>query len=141
MASGSGGKAGSLLLVLLLLVGAAGGNYYRNWRAEQAEPETRPLSGYETAGLEKLAEAYRTEIRALQAQLDRTGHAQARDRGFIDEQVREFERVQRSAARKRELTGDIAQREARLRDVEQELALRKQRGSGLQVHLRRLVGI
>lgn len=141
MASDSGGKAGSLLLLLVLLVGAAGGNYYRNWRAEQAEPQSRPLSGYETAGLEKLADAYRTEIQALQAKLDRTAHAKARDRGFIDEQVREFERVQRSTALQRELTADIAQREARLRDVEQELALRKQTGSGLQVHLRRLVGI
>lgn len=138
--------AGKLLSVLLLLlaVAAAGGfNYHRNWKAEQQEQGNRPLGGYPTAGLESLADGYRAEIAALEARkagASELAH-EARDRTFLSERVQEFEKVQRSSARIRDLNGELGQREARLREVEQELEYRNRvESGGLQLHLSRLIG-
>ena len=137
------GKLG-LVLLLLLALGAAGSwNYHRNWKAEQQEQGNRPLSGYPTAGLEGLAMGYRAEIEALEqvAASARRQTSEAQHRTFLSERVQEFERIQRSSARIRDLNGDLRQREARLREVEQELEYRNRvESDGLQLHLSRLIG-
>ena len=137
-------RGGAQVAVMLLVLGglAAGGawNYRRNLAAEQAAEAARPLSGYSTADLEALAAAYRQEIEAYEARYaSRRGQrAEARERAYFDEQVREFEKVQQAANRTRAAGGDVAEREAALRDVEAELASRGPAESEWQIHLRRL---
>jgi hypothetical protein len=144
MATGeSGGKFKLLLGVLVVLMGLGAFNYYRNWKGEEAEQGPRPLASYDDVGLTQLADAYRAEIEVLQRRQDAArgqGNA-ARGTEFIGEGVREFERVQRSSQRVRGLTGELAEREARLRDIEDELAHRQRiETQGWQLHLARLVG-
>lgn len=137
-------SGGAQVLVLVLIVGGlvAGGawNYQRNLAAERAAEAARPLSGYSTADLEALAAAYRQEIAAYEARYakSRGQRAEARDRAFLDDQVREFEKVQKASTRTRAAGGDVAEREASLRDIETELASRGPASSQWQIHLRRL---
>jgi hypothetical protein len=137
-------SGGAQILVLLLIVGGlvAGGvwNYQRNLAAERAAEAARPLSGYSTADLEALAAAYRQEISAFEARYakSRGNRAEARDRAYFDDQVREFEKVQQATTRTRAAGGDVAEREAALRDVEGERASRGPASSEWQIHLRRL---
>jgi hypothetical protein len=137
-------RGGTQVAVLLLVLGglAGGGawNYKRNLDAERAAEAARPLSGYSTADLEALAGAYRQEIEAYRARYEsrRGQRAEARDRAFLDDQVREFEKVQQAATRARAAGGDVAEREAALRDVEAELALRGPASGEWEIHLRRL---
>jgi hypothetical protein len=136
------GASGILLLVLIGLVGVGGWNYYTNWQREQQEQGPRPFASYADADLEALAEAYRSEIEGLQ-QLDASARARRRDAAdspFMHERVAEFERIKRTSERIRNVTGEIAEREARLRELEQEIAYRKRLAGGLEVHLHRLTG-
>jgi hypothetical protein len=122
------GGASTLLLVALLIgaIGAGAWNYHRNWQREQESRASRPLAGYATEDLEALAEAYRGEVKAGAAKYDhaKQGRAQSRDRAYFDEQVQEFEKVQRASNRTREVGAQLAERETSLRAVEDELAQR-----------------
>ena len=64
---------------------------------------------------------------------------QVRDTAHIGEGIREFERVQRSSARVRDLATAVAEREARLRDIRAEQEQRAAAGGGMGMHLRRLL--
>ena len=137
-------RGGAQVFVVVLVLGglAAGGawNYRRNLEAERAAEAARPLSGYSTDDLEALAAAYRQEIQAYEARYaSRRGQrAEARERSYFDDQVREFEKVQQATNRTRAAGGDVAEREAALRDVETELASRGPASSEWEIHLRRL---
>jgi hypothetical protein len=135
------GAAGLLFLIVLAAIGAGAWNYHRNLELERASRATRPLAGYTTADLEALADAYRSEVAARSARYQgaQKQRAVARDRAYFDEQVREFEKVQRAASRSRDVGGDLAEREAALRDVEQELAARASEAGGWEKHWQRLV--
>lgn len=132
------------LLGVLALAAIAGGawNYRRNLALEEASRAQRPLGGYDTTDLEALADAYRGEIARRSAQWDgaRGQRATARDRAYFDEQVREFEQVQRAASRTRAAGSALAEQEAALRDVEQELARRGSAPSDWRLHWQRLTG-
>lgn len=135
------GRGQLLLLIVLLGLCAAGAwNYRRNLAAEQAAASVRPLAGYATEDLEALAEAYRSEIAAYDAryQKQRAARVQASDRAYFDEQVGELERVQRNARKIRAAGSQVAEREAALRDVEEELAVRGPERAEWQLHLERL---
>jgi hypothetical protein len=135
-----GAQIAVLLLVLVGLVAGGAWNYRRNLEAERAAEAARPLSGYSTEDLEALAAAYRQEIQAYEARYaSRRGQrAEARERSYFDQQVREFEKVQQAASRTRAAGGDLAEREAALRDVEAELAVRGPALGEWEIHLRRL---
>jgi hypothetical protein len=137
------GRALLLLVVLCALAGGGAWNYHRNWTAEKAAEEARPLSGYDTADLEALADAYRQEIRREGARYEKSrgARAEARDRAYFDEQVQEFEMVQRQSERAREAGARLSESEAALRDIEAELGRRGPRESEWQAHLRRLTTI
>jgi len=137
------GRALLLLVVLCALAGGGAWNYHRNWQAEQAAVAARPLSNYDTADLEALADAYRQEIRSDAARYEKSkgSRAEARDRAYFDQQVQEFEKVQRAAGRSREAGARLSVSEAALHDVEAELAARGPAESEWQVHLRRLTSL
>lgn len=138
-------QAGGALVVLLgaiLALAAAGAwNYHRNLRAEAAAEAARPLSGYATADLEALAAAYRQEIEVHAARYAaaRARGSEARDRAHLDQQVREFENVQRRSAATRAAGAALAEREAELRRIEEELQVRGDRRHGWDQFLARLL--
>jgi hypothetical protein len=135
---------GSVFLLLVIVLGAIGAgawNYHRNLELERASRAARPLSGYSTEDLEALAEAYRSEVAARSARYDgaKGQRAEARERAYFDQQVQEFEKVQRQAGKTRDAGGELAVREAALRDVEAELATRgSDATSEWQIHWKRL---
>ena len=59
----------------------------------------------------------------------------------VGEGVREFERVQRSAKRLRDLTTEVATREARIREIEEEQQFRSATANGAALHFKRLTGL
>ena len=142
MASGAGSKLGIVLLLLAVLGAAGAYNYHRNYQIELQEQGARPLSGVDDAGLEALADAYRQEIAAYesrQAAVRRSQTAPAAQGQLIGEKVQAFERVQARSRQLRDLTTEIAQREARLREVEQEQSYRAR--DGMALHVSRLISI
>jgi hypothetical protein len=128
-----------LFALLLALSSVAALNYERNVRAENAE---RPYHVYGDRDLDRLIAAYREEV-----ERSKSKHRSAREgaagpgRGqAFDERVRDFERAQRAGTRQRDALGDLAEREAMLRDLENEK--RARRGGGdLALFLRRLVAL
>jgi ketosteroid isomerase-like protein len=136
-------KTGMLVLLLAALCALGGWNYWRNLQREQAEQSARPFAGYHDADLQALAAAYRSEVETLRKRYEATRKArpEARRQALVGDGIREFERVQRHSAREREATAELAQQEARLHDVEKELAYRAEMGSGWTLQLRRLTRI
>jgi hypothetical protein len=145
MASGGGSKLGMALLLLIALGGLGGFNYYRNLQAESQDEAQRPLAGYDDAGLAALAEAYRVEIETLQARragMRRSADPSAAKGAFIGDNVKEFEKVQRSSQALRDLLGEIAERQGRLAEIEREQQFRAgSAGGGMELHLQRLFTI
>jgi hypothetical protein len=129
-----------LLIALLALCAGGAWNYHRNLQAEQADEAARPLSGYATEDLEALADAYQQEIdtHAARYARSREARAEAREHAYFDQQVQEFERVQRGAVKQRDAGAALAEREAALHEVEAELARRGPVRSEWEIHLRRL---
>jgi hypothetical protein len=134
-----------MVLVALLLLIVVGGayNYQRNMQAEKSEQGARPFKGYATDDLSALRDAYDQEVAAY----ERTYAARQRQRvratnsGAMNQQVDQFERVQRNSAALREATADVAEREAQLRAIERELELRLALGGGFSLHIKRLTRI
>ena len=135
------GAAGTVVLGMLLVALAAAGtwNYLRNVRAE--EQVFRPYASYSDANLTALQEAYGAEAEQLRARYERARGTAAgvRDRELLGEQVREFERVQRVSHQVRELGAQLSEREAALRDLDDEQAQRERDRDALAVFLRRLL--
>ena len=138
------GQAGVVLVLVLLgivvLAAAGGWNYHRNFEAEQRAASARPLHGYSTGDLEALADAYRQEIAAHAARYasQKTKRSEARDRAYFDEQVHEFENVQKHSSRVREAGAELSVREADLARIEAELRARGGVESDLDRQLRLL---
>jgi len=143
---GRDGRASAgLLLLIVLAAGAAGAwNYRRNLAAEQAERAKRPLSGYATADLRALADAYRAEVGKLSGRYDaaRQQRVGTAEHAFFGDQIDEYERVRRASGKRREAGAALGQKEAALREVEQELQARAgEDGTGWRLHLHRLLGL
>lgn len=141
------GQAGrtvtTVLALLVLLVGGGAWNYHRNLQAEQRDDRPRPFAKYETTDLEALRAAYAQEAESSRQRY--TAQSARRQRasgeGLMDERVREFERIQRTSDRLRELRADVAEQEARLREIDAELLRRSGAASGMALHLQRLLTI
>ena len=135
---------GALVLVLVAIVAIAGAgawNYRRNLQAEEARNAARPLHGYSTSDLEALADAYRQEIAAHagRAKAQKQTRAVAKDRAYFDEQVQEFEKVQKQAEAQRRAGADAKVGDVDLARVEEELRTRSGAESELDRHLRLLL--
>jgi hypothetical protein len=130
----------ALLLLLVGLVGAGAYNYQRNLKAEQAREAKRPLHGYAKADLEKLAAAYRQEVAKQSAryQAAKGTRSGVRNHELLGAQVNEFERVAKESDAVREIGAVLSEREAALKDVENELQQRTDLDP-TQVFLRRLL--
>jgi hypothetical protein len=137
----AGGALVLLLAVIAALAGAGAWNYRRNLAIEEQQAQARPLSNYSTADLEALAAAYHQEIEAHSSRYaaSKSQRAEARERAYFDQQVQEFEKVQRHAARVRDAGAEVSVREAELKRIEEELAARSGGDAGWDRHLRLLL--
>jgi hypothetical protein len=139
-----GGGGGFLLLVILVIAGGLGGwNYQRNLTLEDDNEGSRPFQGYSDTALVDLAEAYGEEAdildRKYQASLERrTGVRE--NNGLMMEKVAEFERVQKIGDSIRVATSKAADSEARVRQIRDEQAWRRNQ-NGWKLHLVRLTSI
>ncbi len=123
---GGGGKAIVLLVLLAALGGYGTWNYQRNVEAEKAEP--RPFGSYSDADIEALVQAYQQEIAVYHKRWEQASRQSVtvRDVGHTDQRVREFERVQGIARKKRALTSELAKRHVALEQLNAEQAKRAQ---------------
>lgn len=134
------GKASQKLLLALLiaLLGGFGAwNYRRNAAADEAVP--RPFRSYAEADLGTLADAYERELDGYAKRLESASGGAVRVSGgrLLDEQIREFERVQRLSRTTRELTARIREHQASLGEIEREKRLRAEERQVWRHFLRR----
>jgi len=138
-------EAGSSLVALLLLLAIAAGagawNYRRNIEAE--DDVYRPFKGYTDEALADLAEAYETRKKSDKKHLDRASSRRisAQEKAYFDQQVREFERVQRAHASKQEVTARMAETNTTLKLLKEEQGLRASESDRLALFLKRLLTI
>ena len=109
-----------LMLLLALLCGVGTWNYRRNVEAEAAVP--RPYRTYSEAQIDQLIAASRASLQGLVARYEKvSGNSiQARDQGFVGDQIKEFERVQSMSRSVRGLGYEISETEGLLRELEAE---------------------
>ncbi|UCE85176.1 MAG: hypothetical protein JSU66_12600 [Deltaproteobacteria bacterium] len=132
-------RSTKMLLALLLIAGVGGAfNYQRNVAAEARQ--LRPYRSYSDADLTALLAAYRADADQLAERYVAAKQARSKVRsgGLIDEQVREFERVQQRGAQVRDAGAQISMREADIADMEREMRLREQEQNRLMLFLRRV---
>ena len=134
------GRAMIVALLLLTIGGAGGYNYHRNFLAEQAEQGARPFKGYARQDLVNLGQAYGLQVEGQRGEYDRLAsrRLQGRSGDMLDENIADFERIQRASDRKRVVAGEVAGNQARLAEIEAELAYRDYTNSGLALHISRL---
>jgi hypothetical protein len=143
VAQGKGKTSIGAVLVVLLALGAAGGwNYHRNYEAEVAERGPSSFSGYSSESLEALRVAYQIEIDGVAGEYQalKSKRTQVRAVSGVGDGVKQFEKVQRSANRLRDVTTGLAANEARVRDIDKELRYRNDTAGGFAVHFKRLTG-
>ena len=132
---------GAGVVEVVLDEGAAGtGDHAADLVRVDGVAAARPLHGYSTGGREAPADAYRQDVatRADSYAAQKTKRAEARDRAYFDEQVNEFEKVQKHSTRVREAGAEVSMREAELARIETELRARGGVESDLDRHLRLL---
>jgi len=134
-------KSGQVVLLLFLLGILFGGgtwNYKRNLAIEESEP--RPYRSYSTEQLDSLRAAYQQEVDA-HTQRYRTASSrkvQIREGGFIDEQVDEFERVQRISQNTRAIADQYAKNQVQLDEVLAEMSRRNSESDSWKLFFKRL---
>jgi len=103
MAGGSDVRTGQIVILLVILCAAGGWNYHRNTQIEDAVP--RPYRGYSDEELNQLISAYQDEVEIQMARYRNSTAAKkvtVQDGGLLEEQIDEFERVQRLSKKRRE---------------------------------------
>ena len=136
-------SSGAVALLAIALCGLGAWNYHRNYQAELAESGPNGFSGYDDASLESLRLAYQSELEAWRREYEapQSSRTTVRKTEGVGEGVEEFERVQRFSQRRREVATAVASREARVREIEEEQALRGSAMKTAALHFERLTGI
>ncbi len=119
------GNALPSLLMLLALIGGVGAwNYHKNVALD--EQEYRPFRRHSDEALHQLIDAYENERdEDKKAYLEISGRrASAKTKPMLDEQVAEFERIQRHGLRTRELRNAVAGHQATLKELKKEASRR-----------------
>ena len=132
----AGSGVAGLLLVLALLVGAGAFNYHRNLQAE--DQEDRPYRGYSDEELETLLGAYEGRKDAQSARYESSSRrVNAQGKAYFDEQVREFERVQRVHRRAAQRRDELAGTQVVVKQIKKELAKRESERDKLALFMKR----
>lgn len=133
------GGSTKLLLALLVLLGVGGAYNYQRNLAKEAK-QLRPFQNYTDADLETLLAAYRADAEGLSKRYQglSQGRPEVRGGGLIDQQVRQFERVQRRGEQVREMGAALSMREADIAQLEREVRLREQARDPFGLFLKRV---
>ena len=133
------GGVGLLAVLLLLLLAAGAWNFHRNLAAERAVH--RPFRSYDVAELEALAGVLQSSSQAQADRYETAAHRRAvpGTKGYFDEQIAEFERVQRVGEAKRRAQRELAGSRVTLRLLEEERAHRVREEKPVAVFLARLL--
>ena len=139
--SQAGGSVSLLLVLLLLLVGGAAFNYHRNVQAENAEP--RPYRGYSDQELDDLLAAYGDRKERQTARYTATARlrVEAKGKGYFDEQVAEFERVQTAHKAKAEARDLLAGTQVVVKKILAEQRKRDSERDKMRLFLRRAFSV
>jgi hypothetical protein len=131
----------ALLLLLVIAAGAGAWNYRRNAVAE--DNDYRPFRGYTDEAIEQLIDAYENQHDDRSQRLDRaTSHnVKIQGKGHYDEQIREFERVQRVSRNTRALRDELAESQTSLKLLREEAAKRAAERQKLRIFFKRLLTI
>ena len=139
------GRVRPLVLGLVAVVALGTWNYQRNAEADRDDPRAAPFARYGTQDLYALRDAYRGEVEAGRRVRDERraelggASAAVRRPSSLAPGIENFEASQARAGALRGATADLAQNEARLAEVEAELAHRQDGVWKLRLHLERLV--
>ena len=139
MASGSDARAGQIAILLVILCAAGGWNYHRNAVIDAAV--LRPYRGYSDAELDQLMSAYRDEV---EVQMERYRNSTAskkvevRDAGLLEEQIDEFERVQRLSKKRKESAYQVTENQILVEQLAQEQVTRERDRPIYKMILRRV---
>ena len=132
-----------LIIVLVLVAGLGGWNYNRNLHLESSQSSNRPFMGYSDGDLEQLAKAYEGEAAILErnykASLAKRDGVRTSE-GLISDKIEEFERVRDIGNQIRIATAESAERDARIREIHDEQAWRRNEGQA-KLHLKRLTSL
>jgi len=136
-----GSSIPQLLLLLVLLVGGAAFNYHRNLEAEAQED--RPYRGYSDQQLEDMLQAYEGRKEQQSARYESTAgrRADARGKAYFDEQVQEFERVQKVHAARDRARDQLAGTQVVVKKIRAEQTKRASEADKLMLHLRRAFSV
>jgi len=134
----------SLILLLLLLVIAAGAgawNYRRNVALEQ--DGYRPFRGYTDEAVEQLISAYEDQHEQSSKRFDTVANrnVKVQGKGYLGEQVHEFERVQRISKNTRAVRDELAESQTSLKLLRKESSKRASERQKLRLFLKRLLTI
>jgi hypothetical protein len=132
----AGNAVMGVVLVLLVVAALLGGNYVRNYRIEQEDQKDRPYARYSQKDLEVLAAGYRMAVASSKKRYH-PQRVQTQQRYGLGDQIKEFERVQKAAAKARDKALDVAGVQKDLDEIEKELSRRAAEGD-LSVHLARM---
>lgn len=137
----AGGGGVTLLMLLALAAGAGAWNYQQNLAAEQAVH--RPFQGYSDVDLDALAGALeaRTKTQAEHYQVATSRRAAAGTKSYFDEQVAEFERVQRVGAAKTQAQRDLAGSRVTRKLLDDERRYRVKERERIKLFFKRLLTI
>ena len=137
----AGNSVVALLLLLVIAGGAGAWNYRRNLALE--DDVYRPFRGYTDEALADLAEAYESRQDVDRQRFDAASsrRVNAQEKAYFDQQVREFERVQRAHAGKQEVRARMAESQTTLKLLDEERRLRANEGDRVALFLKRLLTI
>ena len=137
----AGGAAGTALVLLLGVTAVLGWNYHRNYQVDRSTEKTqRPFAQYATKDLAIMAEGYRVALaEAKSKQIG--GRVGTKERHFFNDQIEEFERVQRQTRRVRDRAIDVKEVQDKLTLLEAEQLRRTKPGGLAMIHLTRLFRI
>lgn len=128
------GRAGNTLISLLVLIGVVFGvgyfNYQRNRAIDEAAAKQRPYGGLSDQELTDLIRAYQEQVEADRAayQSASSRRTEVQDQNFMDQKLREFDRVQDLRRDAREKLDIAATNQTALKELQAERAQRSQVG-------------
>jgi hypothetical protein len=131
----------ALLLLLVIAAGAGAWNYRRNVALE--DHDYRPFRGYTDEAIEQLIDAYENQHENRSQRLDSatSRNVKIQGKGHYDEQLREFERVQRISENTRSLRDGLAESQTSLKLLREEAAKRAAERQKLGLFFKRLLTI
>ena len=105
---------------------------------------SRPFKGYADGDLQNLEAAYRAQVdgqKGLYHELATRRVTTRSGNDMLDKNIANFEHVQRKSDEKRAVAGVVAENQARLSEIQAEIAYRQYVTGGLSVHIKRLTTI